>query len=77
MALRIPGKGVSAAHIPYCFIQNAKPCSLSANWGYSMQVDRASITMRNALRPGKSLLPSIRVGASWAVSGCADTVIGV
>jgi len=33
MALRIPGKGVSAAHIPYCFIQNAKPCSLSANWG--------------------------------------------
>jgi hypothetical protein len=35
MALRIPGKGVSAAHIPYCFIQNAKPCSLSANWGQS------------------------------------------
>jgi hypothetical protein len=36
MALRIPGKGVSAAHIPYCFIQNAKPCSLSANWGLNV-----------------------------------------
>ena len=39
MALRIPGKGVSAAHIPYCFIQNAKPCSLSANWGRPYLLD--------------------------------------